>query len=237
MADPQAVGGTSAEGAWSPLDEVRHLSISGLFLTARGGSTDAILARLEALSAEVPDAFAVSSVRGLRSARAFLLGDYRLAGDEALGAAEDDNVSALYLAFALRAAAWSGDVERTREIADLLDANRASDRFVKADRIAARAAIAALEGRIDEAVAGFRDALARHRAVGADYWTALRALDFVLLVGADHPATREAAAEARGILERVGARPYLAKLEQAMATDGPVGGRSPMAHATAVADA
>ena len=38
-----------------------------------------------------------------------------------------------------------------------------------------------------------------------------------LLVGADHPATREAAAEARAIFERVRALPYLTQLDAALA--------------------
>ncbi|MCY7418425.1 MAG: AAA family ATPase [Chloroflexi bacterium] len=218
IADSQSHTGETAERAWSPLDEVWHLAITGLFLAGRGESTDATLARLEALSAEVSDSFAASAVHGLRSDRAFLMGDYRAAIDEALLAAREDNFTTTYLGSAMHATAWSGDLERALVIADLLDADPASDRGVKADRIAARAAIAALEGRVEDAVAGYRDAMTAMRSIGADYWTALTALDFVRRGGGDHPATRGAAAEARVIFERVGARPFLAKLDEALAT-------------------
>jgi hypothetical protein len=62
------------------------------------------------------------------------------------------------------------------------------------------------------------------RSIGADLNAARLSLDFILLVGANHPATREAAAEARAIFERVKARPYLERLDAAtarVATDAP----------------
>ena len=85
-----------------------------------------------------------------------------------------------------------------------------------AARLSARAAVAALEGRTDDAISGFREALARFRSVGEGFDVATTALDFVILVGADHPATREAAAEARAIFDRGRARPYLERLDAAL---------------------
>jgi hypothetical protein len=57
--------------------------------------------------------------------------------------------------------------------------------------------------------------------MSADFDVARISLDFALLVAGDHvagdhPATREAAVEARAIFEGVRARPYLERLDAAM---------------------
>ncbi len=214
-----------ADDAGSLLDEVRRIAISTVFLSARGESTDAALARLEVLSPQVSDPFADAAVHSVRSDRALHAGDYALAADEAILAAADDELAAYYLADAMRAALWGGDVERAREAARRLEAIPQIGIGIAADRIAARAGIAALEGRLDEAIAGYREALTRYRSLGAEFNVAQLALDFVLVVGGNHPATREAAAEARAIFERVKARPYLERLDTALArspADAPV---------------
>jgi hypothetical protein len=89
---------------------------------------------------------------------------------------------------------------------------------VDAARVAARAGVAALEGRVDDAIGDFRHAMAQLRSVNAEFNVARLTLDFVMLLG-DHPATREAAAEARAIFERVKARPYLERLDAATARE------------------
>ena len=71
-------------------------------------------------------------------------------------------------------------------VIELLDARPGSDRRATAHRIAVGAGIAALEGRVEDAVAGYRDAIARYRSIGADMWAALSSLDFVLMVGPNH---------------------------------------------------
>jgi len=206
-----------AEDAGSLLDEVRNIAISTVFLSARGESTDAALARLEVLSTQVSDPFAVASVHSVRSDRALHAGDYAAAWDEAMLATADEEIAAFYLVDAMRAALWGGDLERAREAARRLEAIPQTGIGIAAGRIAARAGIAALEGRLDEAITSYRDALSRYRSIGADLNVAQLALDFVIVVGGDHAATREAAAEARAIFERVKARPFLERLDAAMA--------------------
>ena len=75
------------------------------------------------------------------------------------------------------------------------------------------AGLAALAGRKEEAVAGYRDALARWRDAGVHFLQALSALTFLHLVGPDDPDAREAAAEARAIFERLRAQPFLDRLD------------------------
>jgi tetratricopeptide (TPR) repeat protein len=201
----------------SPLDEIRSLSVQGLMRVARGDPTDATLADIEALAERTSDSFGPGSVHLLRGDRAFLRGDYPEASQEMLDAASDPNISDLGLVRALRVALWSRDAPNARELADRLDAHPSSSTSTVASRISARAGIAALDGRHDEAIAGYRDALARFRAVSRDFDVACTALDFVLLVGREDPSARAAAEEARAIFVRVGARPYLEHLEAAMA--------------------
>jgi len=204
-------------GAWSLLDEVRTLSTTALFLVARGEPTDVILERLDSLASEVSDPYAAAAPHYLRSDRALFAGDYARSAEEAVIASEmDPQLGAIYLSLAMRPALWRRDLGRARSIAARLDADPAAGAGIAASRIAARAGIAALDGRTNDAIVGFRDALDRHTARGAAINVARHGLDFVLLVGPEQPAAREAAVEARAIFERVGARPYLAKLDEAM---------------------
>jgi hypothetical protein len=201
----------------SPLDEIRSLSCQAMIRVAKDDPTDATLADIEALAERTSDSFGLASVHFLRGDRAFIRGDYAEASREMVDAASDSNVSDLALGRALRAALWSRDAPKARELADRLDAYPGSSGSTAAARVSARAGIAALDGRIDDAVAGYRDALARFRAVNHDFNLACTALDFVLLVGAENPSALAAAEEARAIFERVGARPYLEHLKAAMA--------------------
>ncbi|MDR3545674.1 MAG: adenylate/guanylate cyclase domain-containing protein [Candidatus Limnocylindrales bacterium] len=201
----------------SPLDEIRSLSVQALMRVPRGESTDAMLADLERLAGETTDAFGAAALHYLRGDRALLAGDHALASREMLLASEEPNIGHVFLAGAARAALWGGDVATAREIADRLDATPNSSASFTAGRIAVRAGIAALEGRRDDAMTGFRDALARLRAIGEDFELARTGLDFLLLVGPGEPAARAAATEARPIFERVGARPYLERLDAAAA--------------------
>ena len=79
--------------------------------------------------------------------------------------------------------------------------------------VAAQVGIAALEGRVDDAIAGYREAFDQLAAIHMDWLLALLGFEFMSLVGGDHPATREAAARSRAIFERVNAQPWLAKLD------------------------
>jgi hypothetical protein len=118
---------------------------------------------------------------------------------------------------AVRAALWLGDPERARVAADRLDADPSPGRSWEANRVAARAGIAALEGHQADAIQGFLDALRRFPELGLEFEVARVALDFVLLLGPDVPEARSAGEGARAIFERVGAKPYLERLDAAMA--------------------
>ena len=206
-----------ADGQGSPLDEIRTISLSAVMHIARGESTDAIMARLEVLSGEISAPYATSAVHSLRSDRAWLAGDYPLAYDEAMVAAQDEQISMFYYFDALRAAIWERDLARAREVTRKMDEHPDTGAGVSADRSAGHAAVAALEGRHEDAIAGYRAAMAAYRSIGAELWIARTVLNFATVMDVDHPAVREAAAEARPIFERVRARAYLERLDAALA--------------------
>jgi predicted ATPase len=205
-----------ARALTSPVDEIRSVSVQAMMRVARGESTDASLASLEALAAQTSDPMGDATVHYLRGDRALIAGEHREAYREMLIASVEPNIGEVFLACAVRAALWGRDVVTAREIADRLDAYPSSAPTTMAARIAARAGIAALEGRRSDAIAGFEDGVARYRALGQAFDLACASLDYLLLIGPQEPAVRAAAEEARAIFERISARPYLERLDAAM---------------------
>ena len=225
-----------AHGVVTPLDEIRSLFGQALIRVARGDSTDATLATLEALAEQTSDAFGPAAVHSLRGNRALLAGRYDESYREMIAAADETNLSVVFLSRAVRAALWSGDVARAREAADRLDAHPGASATASAARIGAHAGIAAIDGRRDEAIDGFRDVLARYRLTGQDFELACAALDYVLLIGTTEPSVQAAAAEARAIFERIGARPYLELLDTALDRLATVAERPGVRGSSAVAE-
>ena len=80
-----------------------------------------------------------------------------------------------------------------------------------------RAGVAALDGRSDEALALYREALRDWRDLGLAWDEALCGLDMALLLDPADPEVRAAADASRGILVRLGAAPFVARLDRALA--------------------
>jgi tetratricopeptide (TPR) repeat protein len=87
------------------------------------------------------------------------------------------------------------------------------------DRANVRAGVAALEGRVPEALGLYRSALAGYRDAGCRFDVALTVLDMAALIGPDEPAVRAAIPEGREILVGLGARPLIERLD-ALADEG-----------------
>jgi hypothetical protein len=90
-------------------------------------------------------------------------------------------------------------------------------RAIATDVTTVRAGIAALEGRSDEAMALYRDALAAWRDLGLPWDEALCAIDLVTFLGTSSPEIHAAAESAREILIGLRAKPYLDRLDAAVA--------------------
>ncbi len=159
---------------------------------------------------------------------AWIAGDLPRAHEIAAACAAVDPLNEFYLRErAARAAAWMGDaglastqVNGLRALGYRGRANRASLRGMEG-------ALAAVEGRRDDAVATFREAASLWREITCEGGIAFTLLDAVRLLGAGTPEGREAAVELRALLERLEARGLLGILDELEAG----GAASPALHA------
>ena len=116
------------------------------------------------------------------------------------------------LAIQARAALWLGDTEGVREALAAMMGFRG--RWMEAERLTAKAGLAALEGRGKEAAKGYQEAIEAWRTLECTLDLALCELDLVLLLGADHRAAT-VVMEARDIFAQLGAKPFLDRLNWA----------------------
>jgi class 3 adenylate cyclase/tetratricopeptide (TPR) repeat protein len=120
--------------------------------------------------------------------------------------------------FACRYALHAGRPEAATMILERVGAGSggAMDHHIEA----ARAGIAAAEGRRDDAISLYRAALAGFRAYGLRFTIALTILDMATLLGPDDPAVHPLLDEARSILEELAARPLVARLDELVTNAG-----------------
>jgi class 3 adenylate cyclase/predicted ATPase len=121
------------------------------------------------------------------------------------------------LSRAARAALWAGDVAAAREDLATLDTSGVHGPAVEADRRTIRAGIAALEGRRTESLGMYREALRAWRDLGLAWDEALCGMDMALLLGPTDAEVGAAATSARETLDRLGAAPFVARLDAALA--------------------
>jgi len=121
------------------------------------------------------------------------------------------------LARSTRAALWLGDAAAARADLAGVDASGLHGPAIEADRVTLRAGIAALEGRSADALALYRNALRAWRDLGLAWDEALCGLDMSTLLDPADPDVRAAAEAAREILVRLGATPFVARLDDALA--------------------
>ena len=118
----------------------------------------------------------------------------------------------------VRSALWAGDAAGATSALDLLEASGSLGSALAADCLVARAGIDALEGRGPAALAGYREALRAYRKLGLAFDEAAAAVDMAILLRSperDASDVVTAIGVARETLERLGARPFLARLDAA----------------------
>jgi hypothetical protein len=203
-----------AEAAQSPNDlaaQMRHAEIQGL----RGQDVEQELQRIADVVADMTEVQAIASVDEIRAEVAFARGDDARALDFArrsyrLSLAPDSTT----VQTAARAAARSGDLDGVRDAVHALEGQ--PGRVSGATRREAESAIAVLEGRRSEGLAGYIDAIRRWRELGLEFEAAVCALNLITLVGPGEIESRAAGLFAGGIFQRVGASSHHALLERAM---------------------
>ena len=204
----------------APADRIVALGDRYMFLACQGEPRADALARMDALLADAP----------ISGQFAVAIRDWCRAW-EALAGGRPDEASAICRRIgrqslvqgsfgpqlAARAALWGRDAEGARADLDALENLGLHGRRARAIRSAFRAGIAALEGRRGEALALYREALGAWRDLDLPWDEALTAIDMATLLDPADPEVRAAADRAHEILTRLRARPFLERLEAAMA--------------------
>jgi len=206
-----------------PADRARELGAATQIRVARGEPAQPLMDELDALAKGLSDPQLLSGYEAIRAEVALTTGDPVGAYRAASRALEIIPEFASWVSpIAMRAAIWAGNEEEARTSAQRLDVMPQSDATIQAHRSWATAAVAALAGRRDDAIPGFRRALASFRKLRRDFELARVALDMVHLLGPDEPEAAAAAEEARAIFERLRAKPYLDQLDIALAAAAPL---------------
>jgi class 3 adenylate cyclase/tetratricopeptide (TPR) repeat protein len=194
------------------------------FLACRGEDAAPLRASIEPLLAQVSDQ-QYGAYRSLSLAWGELAaGRLDAAREAARGAAEGSSIfpSSAYPVTA-RAAIWAGNPAAARSALDDLNRLASHGVAVDADRLVIRAGIAALEGHSQEAAGFYREALRRWLDAGLAWDGALCAIDMATVLDVLEPDLQPAVDTAREVLGRLGARPFLARLENAIAGADRVG--------------
>ena len=112
-----------------------------------------------------------------------------------------------------RAALWLLDPQRVAPAVEHLAAAQVHGGWIDAVRMGLEAGRAVLEGRTKEGATLFTEATTALRDLEVPFDLALTQLDRITVLGADHLDSPAAAEEARAIFERLGAKPFLERLE------------------------
>ena len=120
---------------------------------------------------------------------------------------------------AARSATWAGDLGGVREYLATIDATGYHGPVVEARRKTLRADIAALEGDERTATALYLDAIKTWNELKVAWEEALTGLDMATVLDPATPEVAAVAASTRATFERLGAKPYLARLDAALSRD------------------
>jgi predicted ATPase len=224
------------EGSTIRGDRLRLRLFLGLFEAARGERIDEYVPEAEELAEGADDAdsrFMLSMIRSEAALRVFdFAGAYRAAA-----AAHDIQHQSPEVAAdaAMRAAARLGDPDAVRDAARRLEELSASGSFGAVYKAQAAAAVAAIEGRTQEAAAQYRWIDAELARMGQHYYAAMVALDALALLRVV-PEVRARAEAARPLFERLRAATDLQLLDQLLADPGPAETAATAPRATIGAD-
>jgi len=193
----------------------------------RGLDTGLLVAELESLAATLDPDIGTAFMALVRAYQGLASDDLRAASEAATSYAEhwhQGDVEGRRVA--TRAAIWAKDVELAREGMAAFERLKQHGRAVHMTSLTFAAGIAALEGRTGEALTMYRNALRGWDELELPWDQALTAIDMAMTLGPGEPAVAAAAATARTILERLGAKAILDRLEAAMSQQPQAGGRA-----------
>jgi hypothetical protein len=211
----QQVGDELHEDLEAP-DQIFFGSQQIEILAARGEDVSSRLAELQELAAPFDDHQYISQVEEAREAAALALGQLESVVELCRTILARQDHWPLDAIHGARAATWLGDGPAVSEMIEAWRGSRRG-RYSSAIETTMEAGLAAIEGRRDDARVAYAEAQRELRELGVIVPLAMCQLDLVV-VGAMEPAERQRAAdEARASFERLGMRPYLERLERALA--------------------
>ena len=220
------------EWATTILDEWLGLDIKGAFITeffvdrailrsAMGDAAGAMddISEATRTRASVTDPQFESYEFLARAWQAIATGDLTAARNHAARAADVTSYfQPLAAPLGARAALWAGDLAAAESVAEVLGRSEFSGPAFNNDRATVAAGVAALGGRGPEALVGYREAMRGYRALGLAFDEAMAVVDMAVVLPSperDAPDIVAAIQGAKGTLTRLGAAPFLARLESA----------------------
>ncbi|HEY3523551.1 MAG TPA: hypothetical protein VGK63_07580, partial [Candidatus Limnocylindrales bacterium] len=183
----------------------------------RGGATAAFVAELEEARSGLSDPVAIAAVAAAIALIRLAEARFEDAFAEATTAAGDPLNAPQGLRIAARSAVRLLDAERARNALERLAALGAVGTANTAASRAIDGGVLALEGRWGEATVAFRDGWARLRELGLEHELGASMVDFLAVAPPAEPSVDDVAAEAREIFGRIGARAWLAQVEDVLA--------------------
>jgi tetratricopeptide (TPR) repeat protein len=206
----------------------RSVVVSDLqgILSFRGEPVADELAELESLTEGEPDeSMKATAIHWGRGVDAFATGRYAEARTHfhKVALSYPAAVGDVY-PFAARTALWAADAAGAASDLARIDQTDRRGRAFDNDKNVIRAGITALEGRSDDALAAYRDALQTWRELGCVWDEALCAIDMAVLLDPSQPEVRATGAAAREILVALKAKPFIQKLDEALAKAPTPGG-------------
>ena len=203
-----------------PSDRAAAMEQSIRFAAVRGVPTAAPMAEMVRLVGDSSDpqmAMFLPSKASFVAFAAGRLGDARQEWHHLMAIVTDS--APISSARAARAALWGADAPAAAADLAVLDATGFHGPAIEADRMTIRAGLAALDGRTADALGLYRDATRSWRDLGLAWDEAMAGIDMATLLDPVHPEVRAAAERSRGILVRLGAVPFVERLDAALSRD------------------
>jgi hypothetical protein len=190
-----------------------------IFTALHGGDPSADIGEAEALLPGMSDVQYASYVHWARAWAALCAGRLEDAVRDATTAVDVMSVFApLAFPIAARGALWGGDLRAVTGAAGRIELSPLRGTAIALDLATIRAGVASIEGRRADAIAGYREVFRGWRAVGLPFDEALAVVDMATVLAPSEremPEASDAIEQARSTLSRLGARPFLARLDGA----------------------
>ncbi len=212
--------GSQLSGELDRVDRAWFLGNTLVFRSWRGEATDEEWVSWELLTEGDDDPQTVADYLDIRAARA--IGEGRLADARRFAIASFTEVagrSPSRRAVAARAALWSHDAAGAAEDLASIDETGMHGPAIELRRATIQAGIAALDDRTAEALSLYRGARDGWREIHVPWDEALTGIDMATLLDPREPEVQAAAARSREILTRLRARPFLERLDAALARE------------------